>query len=50
MSKREYAIDPPPDVKVKLSDGCALDGKTDEHTHQQDEWQDHIDRQDYRHG
>ncbi|MBW0090510.1 hypothetical protein I4I73_21345 [Pseudonocardia sp. KRD-184] len=40
------ALDPQPDVKVKHTAGCELDGRTDQHTHPQAEWRAHIDKQD----
>ena len=43
MAKNAQGI-PQDDVKVKHSRGCVLDGKTDEHTHPQQEWRDLIDR------
>jgi hypothetical protein len=36
-------FDPNQDVKVQLSSGCALDGRTDQHTRTQADWRDLID-------
>lgn len=49
MSKREDRARAEkywPDVKVKIRDGCALDGRTDQHTHTQTAWRALIDQPD----
>lgn len=43
---RKYAIDPAPDVKVKLSAGCPMCGRTDQHTHTQADWREAVDNTD----
>ena len=44
--KSDRSEKPEPDVKVKHTAGCGLDGRTDQHTHPQVEWRAHIDKQD----
>lgn len=47
-SSRKYAIDPPPDVRVHHTAGCAVAGcgRTDAHTHTQDEHRAVVDAAD----
>jgi hypothetical protein len=35
-----------PDVRVHLSAGCPLCGRTDQHTHTQDQWRAAVDAAD----
>ncbi len=37
-----------PDVKVHHTAGCDLCGRTDQHTHTQDDWRELIDSKDRR--
>lgn len=43
MAKKNAQGIPQVDVKVKTRAGCELDGKTEEHTHPQQEWRKLID-------
>jgi len=47
-SSRRFAVDPAPDVRVHLTAGCpsAGCGRTDAHTHPQEEWAAQVDAAD----
>lgn len=45
---RKHAVDPAPDVRVHHTAGCAVPGcgRTDAHTHPQEEWTAVVDAAD----
>lgn len=45
MARRKI-LDPEPDVKVKIRAGCPICGRTDQHTHAQDDWRAVLDAYD----